>query len=218
MDFTNLLKDIDNSADAEHAVKMSAYMRDQFAFLGIPTPKRKALHKVYFQLAKKEKQIDWSFINQCWDRPFREYQYVALDYLMVMKKHLTSLDIPHLKRLAISKSWWDTVDGIDGLVGDIALANPEVGQLMLTWSTDDNIWLRRLAIDHQLSRKEKTNTDLLEEIISNNLGQTEFFINKAIGWSLRDYSKTNPQWVGAFIEKYREHLSPLSIREASKYL
>ncbi|MCR8660102.1 DNA alkylation repair protein [Paenibacillus endoradicis] len=218
MNFTNLIIDIENSGNAEQAVKMSAYMRDQFAFLGIPTPMRKALHKPYFQQAKKEKQIDWNFINECWDRPFREYQYVALDYLMLMKKYLTATDIPHLKRLAISKSWWDTVDGIDGLVGYIALANTEVEQLMITWSTDENIWLRRIAIDHQLSRKEKTNTDLLNMILTNNLGQTEFFINKAIGWSLRDYSKTNPQWVSDFIEKYREQLAPLSIREASKYL
>lgn len=218
MDFTNLLKKIENSANAEQAVRMSAYMRDQFAFLGIPTPLRKALHKEYFQLAKKEKQIDWNFINNCWNLPFREYQYVALDYLMLMKKYLTASDIPNLKQLAISKSWWDTVDGIDGLIGDIALTDPEVEQLMMTWSTDDNIWLRRIAIDHQLSRKGKTNTDLLEIIIANNLGQTEFFINKAIGWSLRDYSKTNPQWVREFIEKYQERLAPLSIREASKYL
>ncbi|HIW32924.1 MAG TPA: DNA alkylation repair protein [Candidatus Paenibacillus intestinavium] len=70
----------------------------------------------------------------------------------------------------------------------------------------------------QQARKEKTNADLLALIITNNLGQTEFFINKAIGWSLRDYSKTNPQWVRAFIEKYREQLAPLSIREVSKYL
>ena len=76
---------------------------------------------------------------------------------------------------------------------------------------------KRQAIDHQLMRKEKTDTDLLEKVILNNLGQSEFFINKAIGWSLRNYSKVNPDWVGAFIDRYREQLSPLSIREGSKY-
>lgn len=193
-------------------------MRDQFSFLGVPTPQRKALHKPYFQQAKKETFIDWNFVNECWNQSFREYQYVALDYLMMMKKHLTATDIPNLKQLAISKSWWDTVDGIDGLVGLIVLAHPELEELMIAWSTDDNMWLRRIAIDHQLSRKEKTNSNLLERIISNNFGQSEFFINKAIGWSLRDYSKTNPQWVSDFVKKYREQLAPLSIREASKYL
>jgi len=89
---------------------------------------------------------------------------------------------------------------------------------MLKWSTDDDIWLRRIAIDHQNGRKDKTNTVLLEKILINNLGTDEFFINKAIGWSLREYSKTNPEWVRAFVDKNRNKMSNLSIREASKYL
>ena len=89
---------------------------------------------------------------------------------------------------------------------------------MLTWSVDDDLWLRRIAIDHQLLRKDQTDTALLEEIIVANLGQQEFFINKAIGWALRDYSKTDPGWVRAFIERHRDGLAPLSVREAGKYL
>jgi len=88
----------------------------------------------------------------------------------------------------------------------------------LAWSTDDNIWLRRVAIDHQLLRKQHTDTALLETIICNNLGQKEFFINKAIGWALRDYSKTNPEWVQGFIGRHRHEMAKLSLREASKYL
>ena len=90
--------------------------------------------------------------------------------------------------------------------------------VLLDWSQSDNIWLRRVAIDHQLLRKEKTDTALLEQILRNNLGQTEFFINKAIGWALRDYSKTNPEWVKNFIRQHHGKMAPLSIREASKYL
>ena len=89
---------------------------------------------------------------------------------------------------------------------------------MLAWSVDDDLWLRRIAIDHQLLRKDQTDTALLEEIIVANLGQQEFFINKAIGWALRDYSKTDPGWVRAFIGRHRDGLAPLSVREASKYL
>ncbi|WP_193435573.1 DNA alkylation repair protein, partial [Streptococcus suis] len=99
------------------------------------------------------------------------------------------------KKLAQSKSWWDSIDGLDKLVGKIVLDNPEAKQTILEWSLDDDFWLRRIAIDHQLLQKEKTDTELLEKILVNNLNQTEFFINKAIGWSLRDYSKTNPDWV-----------------------
>jgi 3-methyladenine DNA glycosylase AlkD len=89
---------------------------------------------------------------------------------------------------------------------------------MLQWSTDDNFWIRRVAIDHQIGRKERTNEKLLSLILVNNLGSKEFFINKAIGWSLREYSKTNKEWVKQFITTYRSRMSPLSIREASKYI
>lgn len=89
---------------------------------------------------------------------------------------------------------------------------------MLRWSQDDDYWVRRLAIEYQLLRKDKTNTALLAQIIQNNLGSKEFFINKAIGWALRDYSKTNPAWVSHFIQQNRVGLAKLSIREASKYL
>ena len=94
----------------------------------------------------------------------------------------------------------------------------EVDDLMLEWSLDEDFWLRRIAIDHQLGRKEKTNTELLEKILVNNLGSREFFINKAIGWSLRDYSKTDPEWVRDFIRTYGEKMDKLSVREGSKYL
>lgn len=89
---------------------------------------------------------------------------------------------------------------------------------MLEWSTDQDLWMRRIAIDHQLCRKEKTNTELLEKIIVNNFGSSEFFINKAIGWSLRDYSRTDPDWVICFLQTYSDKMDKLSVREASKYL
>lgn len=89
---------------------------------------------------------------------------------------------------------------------------------MLRWSKDQDFWLRRIAIDHQLGRKEKTNTKLLEKIIVNNFGSKEFFINKAIGWALRDYFKTNPKWVENFINTYQNQMNHLSIKKASKYL
>ena len=96
--------------------------------------------------------------------------------------------------------------------------HPELEEVILKWSLSDNIWLRRVAIDHQLLRKEKTDVHLMEKILLNNLDQTEFFINKAIGWALRDYSKTNLDWVARFIEKNKERMAEPSIKEASKYL
>ncbi len=206
-----------NAADPVKAAPMSAYMRNQFSYLGISTPERKKLSQEFLKTLKQN-DIDWAFVFSCWEMPEREFQYLAVEYLTRQKAKLTDSDIPNLRILIITKSWWDTVDGLDVIVGDIALRHPEVSQILLTWSTDENIWLRRAAIDHQLGRREKTDIRLLEKIIINNLGQKEFFINKAIGWSLREYSKTNPEWVREFIEHHREALSSLSIREASKYI
>jgi len=218
MKYEQLFKAFEENADAERAGKMSAYMRDQFPYLGIPSPKRKELSREFLAAAKKEKHTDWNFVRECWKKPEREFQYLAVGYLDAVKDRLTPADIPSIREIAIEKSWWDTVDGLDMAVGHIARKFPEVNKTMLAWSVDENFWLRRIAIDHQLLRKEKTDTALLETIIKNNFGQTEFFINKAIGWSLRDYSKTNPDWVRGFINKYRDKLAPLSIREASKYI
>jgi 3-methyladenine DNA glycosylase AlkD len=204
-------------ADPEKAAQMSAYMRDQFPFLGIPTPERKKLSRPFLKEISKT-AADWDFIFTLWEQPEREFQYFACEVLDKVKSVLTHADIQKLRRLAVTKSWWDTIDCLDRIVGDIALRYSEVNKTLLAWSTDENIWLRRIAIDHQLLRRDKTDTALLEKIIVNNLGSTEFFINKAIGWSLREYSKTAPDWVRAFIEQHRNGLSPLSIREGSKYL
>lgn len=202
----------------EAAIKMKAYMRNQFEYLGVKTPARKKACKDFYNNAKKDSDVDWEFINSCWENKYREIQYIAIDYLVIRQKFLTPLDVDKIKKLAQLKSWWDTIDGLDRIIGNIALSYSEVNDVLLKWSTDDDFWLRRIAIDHQLLRKDKTNTEFLEEIIKNNLGQKEFFINKAIGWSLRDYSKTNPIWVRSFIEKYKDQMAPLSIKEASKYI
>ncbi|MDE6278399.1 MAG: DNA alkylation repair protein [Paramuribaculum sp.] len=205
-------------SDEENAVKMAAYMRNQFRFYGIPAPKRKAAYKHLLSSAKKNKVIDWELLDQCWANDHREFQYFVMDYLVAMQKFLTYDDVGHIEKYIRTKPWWDTIDGLDRIIGNIAFSDSRINDLMLRWSTDENFWIRRVAIDHQLLRKEKTDTELLERILINNFGSTEFFINKAIGWSLRDYSKTNPQWVRDFIGRHRDRMSKLSISEASKYL
>lgn len=117
-----------------------------------------------------------------------------------------------------TKQWWDTIDALDTIIGQIGLRDKRVDQLMLDWSQASDFWLRRIAIDHQRGRKEKTKQELLAKIIDNNLNREEFFINKAIGWALRDYSKTNPPWVKEFLASRKNGLAKLSLREASKYL
>ena len=218
MDFNKLYEEMIRHKNEEQAQKMSKYMLNKFEYIGIKTPERREIFKNFFKEYKNEEKIDWEFVNKCWENKYREFQYIGADYLKNMKDKLTIDDIPKFKRLILKKSWWDTIDNLDMTIGALALKDSNVNKILLEWSLDENIWLRRIAIDHQLLRKEKTNTELLEKILKNNLGQTEFFINKAIGWALRDYSKTNPEWVKNFIEKNRENMAKLSIKEASKYL
>jgi DNA alkylation repair enzyme len=218
MDFNKLYEEMIRHKNEEQAQKMSKYMLNKFEYIGIKTPERREIFKIFFKEYKNEEKIDWEFVNKCWENKYREFQYIAADYLKNMKDKLTIDDIPKFKQLILKKSWWDTIDNLDMTIGALGLKDSNVNKILLEWSIDENIWLRRIAIDHQLLRKEKTNTELLEKILKNNLGQTEFFINKAIGWALRDYSKTNPEWVKNFIEKNRENMAKLSIKEASKYL
>ncbi|WP_353956711.1 DNA alkylation repair protein [Allocoprobacillus halotolerans] len=167
---------------------------------------------------KKNKQIDWEFLNLCYQDEHREFQYLVGDYLQTMKAFLKYEDIAYIQKYVQTKQWWDSVDFLDRIIGDIGLHDQRVNELMLDWSKSNDIWMRRIAIDHQLCRKDKTNIQLLEKILVNNLGSDEFFINKAIGWALRDYSKINPQWVQSFIERHQDQMSSLSIKEGSKYI
>lgn len=213
-----LFEDMQQNANMENAVSMAAYMRDLFPYLGIKTPERKNICKPYFAEAKKMEGVDLGFTDKCWENEYREFQYIATDYLTLKQKQLTAGHVEKIRRYIVTKSWWDTVDGLDKVVGGIALEDSSVNEVLLLWSKDENMWLRRVSIDHQLGRKEKTDKRMLAAVIKNNFGSGEFFINKAIGWSLREFSKTDPAWVRSFIEKNKENMATLSIREASKYI
>lgn len=208
---------LQNAANPDKAVEMAAYMKKRFDFLGIPTPLRRKLCKPLFKEMKPQ-ALDWDFVESCWESPYREMQYVATDYLNVSVEQLTPQDLSRIEVLITRKSWWDTIDALDKVIGGIFLNFPEIRSQLIHWSQHDNIWLRRVAIDCQLSLKQQTDQAVLNEVIQNNFGQSEFFINKAIGWALREYGKTNPDWVKNFVQQYREMMAPLSVREALKRL
>ena len=219
MKLSGLITELENNRNELLAESMEKYMRDKFNFLGIRGPKRTELFKKYFPTARKTKEIDWNFIETCWNKEEREFQYAVVYYLKAMQKFLKKGDISKLKYLVVTKSWRDTVDLLSKIIGDVVNRNKELKTLMLEWSKkENNIWLRRVAILHQLSFKENVDKLLLETILEDNLSDGEFFINKAIGWALRDYSKVNPEWVRKFIEKNRSEMANLSLREAMKYL
>ena len=218
MKLLDLITDFEENRNELLAESMSKYMQDKFRFLGVRGATRTEIYKKYFPDARKTKTIDWYFVESCWNKEEREFQYVVVYYLKAMQKFLKREDISRLKYLIVTKSWWDTVDLLAKVVGSLIIRIKGYDQIMLEWSKDSNIWLRRVAILYQLSLKDKVDKQVLDEILVNNLGDSEFFINKAIGWALRDYSKYNPEWVREFIKKNKENMANLSIREASKYI
>ena len=143
---------------------------------------------------------------------------MACDYLVLVTPLLTPADWPRLAHLICTKSWWDTVDILIKPVGALVARFPELRRAVLAWSRADNFWLRRAAIEHQLLRKQATDEALLAQIIENNLAVPEFFVQKAIGWALRDYAKTKPAWVMAFLQTHQAAMTALAVREASKHL
>ena len=218
MNLSKLISDLEENRNELLAESMSKYMQDKFRFLGVRGATRTEIYKKYFPDARKTKTIDWDFVENCWNKEEREFQYAVVYYLKAMQKFLKREDISRLKYLIVTKSWWDTVDLLAKVVGSLIIRIEGYDQIMLEWSKDSNIWLRRVAILYQLSLKDKVDKQVLDEILVNNLGDSEFFINKAIGWALRDYSKYNPEWVREFIKKNKENMANLSIREASKYI
>lgn len=216
--YLEIKKIFESKEDKENAIAMSKYMRSMFDFYGLPTPKRKEAYNSFIKNEKKSKIIDWDFLDKCYDDNHREFQYLVYDYLLSMKQYVSYEDVSKIKKYIVNKSWWDTIDFLCKVIGDVELRDLRVKDLMLEWSNEDNIWIKRTAIEHQLNLKDKTDCELLEKIIVNCFGTDEFFINKAIGWALREYSKTDSIWVKNFIDKYKNQMNDLSIKEASKYI
>jgi 3-methyladenine DNA glycosylase AlkD len=215
--FEKIISDYRLHADPTRAGAMVKYMKNQFAFLGISRPVRDQLQQPFLQ-AVKILPVNWTFVQECWQLPEREYQYLAIDYLLGLQKKLLSEDMIHITNMLVTKSWWDTVDTIAvKLLGPLCLRHRDlIDQFVLPWSQGDNLWLARSAILFQLKYKSRTDCGLLGRIIQANNNSREFFINKAIGWALRECSKTDPEWVRNYLQA--TPLSSLSVREASKYL
>lgn len=200
------------------AVNMSKYLKDHFASLGIKSPVRNEIQKEWFKTLPKDISR-WDIAYSLWDKDEREYQYIAIDFLnKTPKKNYTVDDHKYLEEIITNKSWWDSVDGIaSNYVGTYFQLFPDqINPVLTKWRNSDNMWLNRTCLIFQLKYKNEVDFDLLKSLIIQYQGVKEFFIQKAIGWSLRQYSKFNAEAVREFVEEIQ--LEGLARREAVKYL
>ncbi|MFH6603386.1 DNA alkylation repair protein [Maribacter algicola] len=219
-DYIKVLRvEFEAHSDSKIAAEQKAYLRDQFLFYGIKTPIRRSIQKPF--LAKEylpvKENLD-GLIRLLWNRPQREYHYFAQELAQKYVKQFEKRDIQLFEFMVTTNSWWDTVDFIaPKLISEYFKKFPEQRDPYIEkWLASNNIWLQRSCLIFQLLSKDNMDTELLARVINSLLGSKEFFINKAIGWALRDYSRTNPAWVSDFATK--TPLEPLSKREALRLL
>ncbi|MBB6053172.1 DNA alkylation repair protein [Armatimonas rosea] len=205
----------------EKAAPMARYMKNRFPFLGLKRPEFQPLVRPLLVAAKPVADEAWlaEATRLLWALPEREYQYTALDLLARYEKRLTTQSLPLLQELIVTHSWWDSVDGVVGAaLSPLTLRLSELQVSMDAWSRDDNFWVRRAAILHQLKHHQATDSERLFAYCRDNAADPEFFVRKAIGWALRTYAYTDPLAVRAFVEANKAQLSRLSVREALKHL
>ena len=209
-----------SAANPAVASKQSAYLRNLFPFFGIAKPERAVLEKEIFKKTKIENLSSLQkILLKLWEKDQREFHYAALTLAQRYRKIMTPAILPTLETMIRNQSWWDTVDTIaPNLIGYLVKTYPELTPVMDRWIEDSYLWIRRAALLHQLRWKQETDEKKLFTFCAKICHEKEFFIQKAIGWVLREYSKTNPKAVGKFISQHRGRLSSLSMREGSRCL
>ncbi len=200
------------------AEPMTAYMKHQFTFLGVPAPARRAAQKPTLDaLASATGDELVAFARACWADPARELQYTAADALRRHHRALAAAHLPALAELITTRPWWDTVDALaTHAVGPLVARHPELSAVMDAWVDGDDLWLARTAILHQLLWKDRTDAERLFAYADRRATDTDFFIRKALGWALRQYARTDPDAVRTYVESRADRLSPLTRREALK--
>lgn len=211
------------AADPTRAEEMRRYMKSKMPMLGVAKPARATLAKALFRAHTFTTRADWlATALRLWrEAAYREERYLALDLIGDQRyAHWQSPDLlPVYEELITTGAWWDFVDEIaTRRVNDLLLTHrPTLTPPMRAWATDPDRWKRRTSILCQLHHKSDTDLDLLVHAIDANTTDPDFFLRKAIGWALRQYARTDPDWVRHFVAS-RQALSPLSRREALKHL
>lgn len=200
---------------------MSRYMKNRFTYFGIKKPKRAVIQKQWFSIIPKDftQEHKRELVLELWQKEQREFHYVAMDFMAKWKdKELVSEDSEFIEFLLTNHSWWDSVDALaSNYLGRYLRVFPKQRETVIkSWRKSENRWLRRSCLIFQLRYKSQTNFELLKSLILEFKHEKEFFIQKAIGWSLREYAKTNPVSVRNFVEE--SGIQGLAKREALKHI
>lgn len=208
-------------ANPERAAPMRAYLLGQFAFLGLPAPIRRAAVQDLVAHPPSDAEAVLATAAQLWRLPEREFRYVAIDALRRHRRLLGPEHLPAIKRLLLADPWWETVDGLAAVVGAIVRDQSRIAGARSTmddWVADASMWVRRVAMLHQLGWRFDTDQPRLATYALSLANEEDFFIRKAIGWALRDYARWNPGFVQDFVACHRDRLSSLTVREACRKL
>ena len=218
-----ILAALREAADPARAPQQQAYMKSEMPYLGVTVPHcRKIAARVFRQHPPPDANAWERTILNLWrSAGYREERYAAVELLNLERcsPWLEPSRVRMIEEMVVTGAWWDYVDAIAGrAMGTMLAAHPRpVKALLRDWARDDDIWKRRTAILAQLRAKRATDSKLLADVIEPSIGESEFFLRKGIGWALREYSKTDPDWVVAYVDIH-PGLSALSRREALKHL
>lgn len=213
--------ELQRNADPAKAPAMAAYMKTDMPFYGVQKPLRLPMHRAMrMQFRPPSQQAYEDGVLALWRLPHREEKYAAIEFATQNKKFITIAALPLYECLLREGAWWDLVDPVaTALVGSVLLAHRATAAgVMEQWIADPDMWIRRAALLAHLKHKAQTDERQLFEHCLRLSGEKEFFIRKAIGWALREYGKTAPDAVRAFLLDHRNTLSPLSFREGAKHL
>jgi 3-methyladenine DNA glycosylase AlkD len=204
----------------ERAIEQQKYMKSSMPYAGLGMPALRAITKAAVKAGPIDEPAEWrEAILTLWrEAKVREERYAAIELLRYdpyARKWLLPDCICIMREFIVTGAWWDYVDAIaTSSLGSLLRSFPDqMKPLMQEWATDDDVWIRRSAILAQLKLKEATDEALLVHAIEHSWQDPDFFARKAIGWALREYSKTRPDFVASYIRENEAFLSPLSVRE-----
>ncbi len=208
-------------ANPDNAGPMAAYMKTDMPFHGVKGAGRKLVFRAMLREFKPTSRDDYERnVLSLWALPHREEKYAAIEYATRFRKHMVFASLPLYERMIVEGAWWDLVDGVVPRAGErlFAIDADRTAAVARGWSRSDDVWLRRSALICQLKRRSNTDAELLFELCTQLAPETIFWVRKAIGWSLREYSKWEPDAVAAYLKAHGSLLSGLSYREASRGL